>query len=40
MIDCRNLENYTIPIIDNSETAWKNYWKHSREYSELLVTLV
>lgn len=34
MIDCRNLENFNIPVIDLKEVAWKNYWKQSKEISE------
>ncbi|CAD8164851.1 unnamed protein product [Paramecium pentaurelia] len=40
MIDCRKLDQYTFTISDSKEVAWKNYWKHSREISELLVSLV
>ncbi|CAD8065389.1 unnamed protein product [Paramecium primaurelia] len=40
MIDCRKLDQYTFAISDSKEVAWKNYWKHSREISELLVSLV
>lgn len=40
MIDCRNLEFYTLPSTDSKEIAWKNYWKHSKEVSELLVKFV
>lgn len=40
MIDCRNLEFYTLPSTDRKEIAWKNYWKHSKEVSELLVKFV
>ncbi|CAD8161175.1 unnamed protein product [Paramecium octaurelia] len=39
-IDCRKLEEYKIPIADSKDVAWKNYWKHSREISEHLVSLV
>ncbi|CAD8075220.1 unnamed protein product [Paramecium sonneborni] len=40
MIDCRKLDDYTISKTDTKEVAWKNYWKHSREISELLVQLI
>ncbi|CAD8176403.1 unnamed protein product [Paramecium octaurelia] len=40
MIDCRKLDQYTIPKTDRKEVAWKNYWKLSREISESLLSLV
>ncbi|CAD8154308.1 unnamed protein product [Paramecium pentaurelia] len=36
-IDCRNLENFEVPVFDLKEVAWKNYWKQSREISEQLL---
>ncbi|CAD8166775.1 unnamed protein product [Paramecium pentaurelia] len=40
MIDCRKLDQYTVPKSDTKEVAWKNYWKDSREISESLLSLV
>ncbi|CAD8066415.1 unnamed protein product [Paramecium sonneborni] len=39
-IDYRNQENLTVPILDQKEGAWKNYWKQSRKISEQLLQFV